>query len=292
MSSVTLCEGCLRDDEKNIADSWCATCNEPVCLACSKFHKKLSPPHKIVGIEKVGQVSFELLNMSKHCYKHQAEKVVLFCCQHDETICDTCITEEHHNCRPIMSIEKASKDVRRGVAIKDLEKRMGDLINVTSKLMGDSKNVTMEGSKVEIRQQIHDIKAEINRHLDSLEKDLLDKMDDLSKMHGGGEIKGNSMKTDVEYLNKCLVDLNVLKESASETHLFQAVKYLDKEVHKRELRITQSQQSGPAFEFKPSKPALEYKKLLSSLGDISVDILTLSPVLQGQTSLDRKKTRT
>lgn len=92
MADSKFCAACLREDEeeKNVV-SWFVDCSEPVCGTCSRFHKKLSPPYKVVKISEINGVTSDLLNLSTYCEKHPKEKLALFCCQHDSVVCTMCV---------------------------------------------------------------------------------------------------------------------------------------------------------------------------------------------------------
>ncbi|CAG2240865.1 unnamed protein product [Mytilus edulis] len=51
MANVDLCQGCLRENEEEVADQWCNDCNEAVCRNCGHdqliCHECLSNNHRI-----------------------------------------------------------------------------------------------------------------------------------------------------------------------------------------------------------------------------------------------------
>lgn len=130
MAEYKICAGCCREGENNSAQSWCSNCSEPVCLKYASFHRKLSFPHRVVPIANVQGLSSEINDLLQSCNTHSYEKLILFCCQHDKVICDTCLSESHQECKSMMSIEKASNGIRDSDTISDLQKRLCNLIEV------------------------------------------------------------------------------------------------------------------------------------------------------------------
>ncbi|XP_071150353.1 transcription intermediary factor 1-alpha-like [Mytilus edulis] len=124
MADSKFCAGCQRSGEEITAVSWCSDCSDFVCKACSRVHEKMSPPHKVVPIKEIQQLSSSLLKLSKNCKNHPGQKIILYCCQHDKVICDSCVPISHQHCKSIISIERAARGVKDGTAIFDLEKRL------------------------------------------------------------------------------------------------------------------------------------------------------------------------
>ncbi|CAC5355812.1 TRIM28 [Mytilus coruscus] len=220
MADKNNCAGCMRDGDTNRAPSWCSDCSEPVCVTCAKFHKKLSPPHKIVPLEHIKRPSSDIFKLSGNCRTHNKEKIILFCCQHDKVVCDTCLSESHQSCKSIISIEKASKGVRDGTVILDLEKRLGNLTkvyeNILSKQVNNQDN--MEKCKEEIKTTISEIK-----NIKECQRNILNDREDI--------------QSTLESVTSWKKDIDLLNPHASDIHLFQAVKYLDAKAHEEELKI-------------------------------------------------------
>ncbi|CAC5426467.1 unnamed protein product [Mytilus coruscus] len=153
MTDRALCARCQRDGDNTSAGFWCTDCGELVCNACTKFHKKLTPPHTIVHIDQVQNLSSTLLELSRKCEYHPDQKIVLFCCQHDRVLCDSCgMTESHQNCKSIVSIEKAAKGVKNGAAVFDMEKRME---NICQRTVTIEKEPMQVSAVLDIDQQGH-----------------------------------------------------------------------------------------------------------------------------------------
>ncbi|CAC5426465.1 unnamed protein product [Mytilus coruscus] len=284
MSDTTVCAGCQRDGENTRARSWCSDCGELVCNACAKFHEKLSPPHTIVPIERVQNLSSTLLELSRKCEYHPGQMIVFFCSQHDCVLCDACMTESHESCKPITSIEKAAKGVKNGVAVFDLESRMENLCQVVKKTFGNQKRYKKQfrKSRNKIRTQISEIKTRVIEQINKIEETLIKDLDKKFTEHEDTFIEGeHSLQSMLESFSSCLADFKSLKPHATEIHLFKAVKYLDAKTCKQEVEARIIHTCFPKLEFQPDIGFTNLMKSFPSFGTVSVteEPMQLSAVL-------------
>ncbi|CAC5426447.1 unnamed protein product [Mytilus coruscus] len=191
MSDRALCAGCQRDGDNTSAGSWCSDCGELVCNACAKFHKQLSPPHTFVPNDQVQNLSSTLLELCIKCEYHPGQKIVFFCSQHDCVLCDSCMSESHKSCKPIISIEKAAKGVKNGAAVFDLESRMENLCQVVQNTLGDQIRYKekFQGNKKEIGTTITEMKTPVIEHIHKLEETIIKDLDQKYTEHEDTFIK-------------------------------------------------------------------------------------------------------
>ncbi|VDI32255.1 Hypothetical predicted protein [Mytilus galloprovincialis] len=261
MADSKFCAGCQRIDGNITAVSWCRDCSELVCKACSRVHKKMSPPHKVIPTHEIQQLSSSLLTLSKNCDNHPDQKIALYCCQHDKVVCVSCVTVSHQNCKSIISIEKAARGVKVGTAISDLERRISNLYQVT-----------------ENRRSQNTLEAEIHKDIDSKYKICTESV----------SRNKNSIQSSADSLSTWKSDLNSLKQHTSEVHLFQVVKFLDAKAYQKELEIREIQTATvPILKYNPPESESKIKKLVQDLGTITIENVQVQmPVLdidqQGQ----------
>ncbi|XP_071150349.1 transcription intermediary factor 1-alpha-like [Mytilus edulis] len=155
MADSKFCAGCQRGSEDITAVAWCSDCIELVCKACSRVHEKMLPPHKVVPMKEIQQLSSSLLQLSKNCNNHPDQEIILYCCQHDKVICDSCVPISHQHCKSIISIEKAARGVKDGTAISDLERRLSNLCEVTENILtqNEATLVDLEQSRNKIKKK-------------------------------------------------------------------------------------------------------------------------------------------
>ncbi|XP_071155301.1 uncharacterized protein [Mytilus edulis] len=296
MADSKFCNGCQRSEKDVNAVAWCSDCSELVCKVCARVHGQMSPPHKVVPMKEIQQLSSSLFQLSKTCENHPDEKIVLYCCQHDKVICDSCVTVSHQNCMPITSIEKAARGVKEGTAISDLERRLDNLSHVTENILSHSK-ATLEDltkSRNSIKKRVSEIKQKFIAHLQKLEADIHKDIDNKYK-HCNETVSRNkdNIQSSADSLSTWKNDLKSLKKHASDIHLFQAVKYLDAKTHQKELEIREIQTAiVPTLTYHP--PESSITQILPDLGMIMVDNVPVTmPALdidqQGQFYVTDKK---
>lgn len=92
------------------------------------------PPHTVLSMATIRQVSSSFFEMPKTCEEHLTEIPALFCGQHDEIICDSCQIKSHQNCKPI-TLKKAANEVKNGIAMSRLEIRINNLHQLSEKML-------------------------------------------------------------------------------------------------------------------------------------------------------------
>ncbi|XP_071148331.1 uncharacterized protein [Mytilus edulis] len=275
MADSKFCAGCQRSDEDITAVSWCSDCSELVCKACSRVHEKMSPPHKVVQMKEIQQLSSSLLKLSKNCTNHPAQKIILYCCQHDQVICDSCVPISHQHCKSIISIEKAARGVKDGTAIFDLERRLSNLYQVTENILSQKEItlVDLEKNRNKIKKRVSEIKQNIIDHLDRLEADIHKDLDSRYKTCTEMVSRNrNSFQSSSDSLSTWKSDLHSLKQHSSEIHLFQLVKFLDAKTYQKELEIRNIQAATvPILKYHPPEFESNISKLVPDLGTITVE---------------------
>lgn len=250
MDAGKFCSGCLRDQEQNDAAAWCLDCQEDVCEACAKAHKRINPPHKVMPLndENVKGPSFN--HMIQFCDVHTDQKYVQICTQHDQIICELCVEEIHANCNAAKPIENFSKESENGAWIKVLQKEMINLDGDLHTLMRIQTDMIpqLKERKKEILKQLSFVRQQIDAQLDKMENELIA---DLSK-------KYNTCKEMIEQSNhstakkrsdlQCWIkNLTKIEESRDEVQIFQAIKVIDRKLKEEKSSMNKSQQISIEF---------------------------------------------
>ncbi|XP_052064426.1 uncharacterized protein LOC127704427 isoform X1 [Mytilus californianus] len=271
MTDKKLCSGCLRDDEKIEAEAWCNECLEEVCKTCAKVHRKLNPPHKVIPLHQVSNLSSSILKISKDCDVHTDQRTVLFCTQHDKVICDLCLSDTHKNCESIISIDRAAKGVKSGTALADLKSRIEHLNEMLPKLLKcqtkDEKEFDRQRDK--FLQQISSTRQQINNHLDQIEKETIEELNKQYKTtkHTMDEAKHKTQKG-LEAVATWINELSSIETISNEVLLFQTIKVMDNKTHIEETNICELNKQHK-IEFDPFDTN-DLPMLLRSMGDISL----------------------
>ncbi|VDI15620.1 Hypothetical predicted protein [Mytilus galloprovincialis] len=275
MADSKFCAGCQRGGEDITDVAWCSDCSELVCKACSRVHEKMSPPHKVVSMKEIQQLSSSLLKLSKNCKNHPDQKIILYCCQHDKVICDSCVPISHQHCKSIISIEKAARGVKDGTAISDLERRLSNLCQVTENILSQNETtlVDLEKNRNKIKKRVSELKQNIIAHLDRLETEIHKDIDyNYKNCTESVSRSKKSIQSSSDLLATWKSDLKSLKQHTSEIHLFQVVKCLDAKTYQKELEIREIQTATvPILKYNPSESESNISKLVPDLGTITVE---------------------
>ncbi|XP_063420356.1 uncharacterized protein LOC134705570 [Mytilus trossulus] len=275
MADRTFCVGCQRGKEDIKAESWCSDCGELVCKTCARVHERMYPPHKIVPMKEIQELSSSLLTLSKNCENHPDQKIVLYCCQHDTVICDSCVPVSHPKCNPIISVEKAAKKVKDSTAILDLERRISNLSQVTENILSRNKTTfeDLKKSRSKITKSVTEMKLKFIAHLDKLESNLHKDID--NKYEQCAEAVSHvitTVQSSYDSLSTWRKDIKSLKQYTSEIHLFQAVKFLDAKTHQQEMEIRDIQTATvPTLTYHPSGLESNIQNELPDLGTIDIE---------------------
>ncbi|CAC5424568.1 unnamed protein product [Mytilus coruscus] len=272
MTDEKLCAGCLRDNEENIAETWCGNCSELVCKFCAKVHRRFDPPHKIVQLNDLSEKNFSLIETSKYCGTHRDQKSLLFCSQHDQSICDLCLSDDHANCKSIISIERASKGAKEGMAADDLEKRLKDIGTVARTSLKEVKtNVeSLIKQKSDILQMVSTFRKEIEKRLDELEQEITE---DIEKQYNTCQQRVMEQKTVMEKQEKEIMDRNAditsLKLCTNDIQFFQTIKTLDVSTHKYETEMT-TKIKTITLEYEPNEEIPKLIEALKTFGNVRI----------------------
>ncbi|XP_063406891.1 uncharacterized protein LOC134690774 [Mytilus trossulus] len=272
MPNEKLCAGCLRDNEENIAETWCSNCSELVCKFCAKVHRRFDPPHEIVQINNLSENNFSLIETSKYCGTHSEQKSVLFCSQHDQSICDLCLFDDHSNCKSIIPIERAAKGSKEGTAADDLEKRLKEIGTVARTSLKEVKtNVdSLVKQKSDILQMVSSVRKEIENRLDKLEQDITK---EIEKQYNTCQQRVMEQKLVMERQEQELMDrnadINSLKLCTNDIQFFQTIKTLDVSTHQYETEMT-TRITRISLEYESNEEISKLIAALKSFGNVRI----------------------
>lgn len=277
-SNIQWCEPCGREGENQQAHSWCSDCSEPLCGECLKFHRKgkTTANHKTIPILQAEKLGSSVLNIPDICHIHDDQKLSLFCVQHDTICCAFCLRESHNTCKDVKSIEKASKGVKMGTAIDDVQHRISECSFMISKILDEYKNnlSSLSDQKDEYKGKITNFRKELNLFLDTLEQEIDTKFDAFD-MECTSEIekKIKDLTTIKKKSESRQTDIETLKEHASETKLFAAIKTIDLLQCEEEQFLSKFQEGLVAYKLRfPLVNFIEkIKPILATLSEIQIE---------------------
>lgn len=268
---------CACCDDKVEAGHWCSDCTEALCEDCAAIHCKttLTKRHMVVQLGRVERISSSVLKISDTCKIHDRQKLTFFCNIHDQLLCATCIPENHKDCDKVLTIDKASHGVKYGSTLSDLENKIKELKEIITEILRskDLNTKSLNEQHEFISNEIERMRSKLNAHLNRIENEL---KNILQTKYSESIAKVQHGRGDLVHVNKMLEtwenDLETLKESATDVHVFTAVKNLEPKYNFEENKIKDIQWDNIKLdlEFTPSETAADIRGLISDMGKVFV----------------------
>ncbi|XP_053373516.1 E3 ubiquitin-protein ligase Midline-1-like [Mercenaria mercenaria] len=179
-----LCSVCKRKHINKEADKYCVDCSDYYCSICVKFHEDIPAlsGHKILDKGQFQHGTSKELPMvpTERCDKHNHKPVDMYCQNHDDVGCSTCMAVEHRLCKDIFYIPEyiqntnipAPKDV-----LKALEATEDKVTRHLRKFQREKERIS--NNRTEIFEKIEKIAEEIKQRVDKLKQDTMKKSADM-----------------------------------------------------------------------------------------------------------------
>ncbi|KAH3779130.1 hypothetical protein DPMN_180609 [Dreissena polymorpha] len=94
-SSAYLCSTCKN--KNTCAEAYCKNCNSCFCGKCVKLHNQLFQDHATYGPKEKEKwpVAMATQEFLENCEVHKGKKLKLFCEDHTQLCCNTCVLLNH-----------------------------------------------------------------------------------------------------------------------------------------------------------------------------------------------------
>ncbi|XP_060586134.1 uncharacterized protein LOC132741886 [Ruditapes philippinarum] len=226
---------CVQCEKKNIkkeADIYCVECQEYYCSPCTDLHKMfpLMSTHQFIDKSSFNTVILQKA-LPEKCEAHKTELLDMYCADHDDVACVTCIAIKHRKCQHIHSIPG---DVDYLCKEIDADKTISELIRIKTKieeaerakkLLIKELNVQKEKATESIRQ----FRKEIEEILDTFEKSTLKTLEE--KYKNSKEKLGNEIKNLHRHIDELKLSSQKLTKSVgNKAQEFVAVKTSRKQI--------------------------------------------------------------
>ncbi|PVD22053.1 hypothetical protein C0Q70_17856 [Pomacea canaliculata] len=160
LSKDHLC--CVCEDVR--ADFICMQCQDMLCSACTKVHKKMSATRSH-DVESLSTVTPERLAASRHalCADHGDKQVDSFCLYHRLAVCKSCKVQKHSRCLKVSDF-----DFEIHSAENSLTHLTKILVEAEQKLEQVIGQVTSRLQEVDVSEQ--EDMAQVDKTCDRLQK--------------------------------------------------------------------------------------------------------------------------
>ncbi|XP_062585210.1 E3 ubiquitin-protein ligase TRIM45-like [Saccostrea cucullata] len=213
-----LCSACQRGNEEEEATSICLTCEDALCVICTKCHRqnRASSTHKIILINErniVVPLTTALLK-NENCEDHPDRKVELYCNDHSKSCCTLCASTQHRKCDSIVDIRKAVETIRKSDNIQSLQEGLSkyevELLRV--KKTQEDNIIEIDNISDLITEETKKLKREVIEQLDKLESEHQNELSRVTKESREILNKNiDSLSDRIQFTSHCLKSLREVK---------------------------------------------------------------------------------
>ncbi|XP_060605723.1 uncharacterized protein LOC132758184 [Ruditapes philippinarum] len=183
-----LCSMCRNEGKNTEGEKYCVDCHDYFCVSCVKVHSKVSvlAGHKVLDKSQVKSGTSKSLPRApaERCDRHSHKHIDMYCQNHDNVGCSTCMAVDHRLCKDTFYIPEFIQNNTFQVESRDIQTKLKGIAKTLEKQADRFKQDKQRllKMKAEILADIRKFRQEINDHLDKLEKSSIDEIE--SKVKG------------------------------------------------------------------------------------------------------------
>ncbi|XP_060565227.1 uncharacterized protein LOC132724392 isoform X1 [Ruditapes philippinarum] len=231
---------CCLCEKKHIvkeADTYCVECQDYFCSPCTDLHKMFP---SAMGVHQfIDKSSFNTVSLQKslpsfpveRCEVHKTKLLDMYCADHDDIACATCIAVKHRTCQHIHSVPDEIDDLCKEI---NADKTNIELIHIKTKLECAERAKKLlvkelDAQKDKAVESIRQFRKEMEGILDTLEKATLKSLEE--KYKNGKEKLENEIKNLQRHIDELeLSSQKLAKSVGNKAQEFVAVKTSRKQV--------------------------------------------------------------
>ncbi|XP_045156496.2 uncharacterized protein LOC123522989 [Mercenaria mercenaria] len=180
----TKCSVCAGKNITREAEKYCVECQEYYCIPCTDTHKAFPATRAHKLLDKADSSTHGLRSSlpsfpTERCPIHKAKLLVMFCKNHDEVVCATCVAINHRTCQDILFIpDEVDNLYKQPVSDKTkkqllaAKKDVGDIKKAKQQLLSDLKK-----QKRRATDSITKCRKEMEAELKRLETESIKEVD-------------------------------------------------------------------------------------------------------------------
>ncbi|XP_060574257.1 uncharacterized protein LOC132731974 [Ruditapes philippinarum] len=186
---------CVKKNITKEADIYCVECQDYYCTPCTDFHKMFPAMsmHQFIDKSSFNTVSLHTSLPSfpvEKCEVHKSKLLDMYCADHDDVACATCIAIKHRTCQHIHSIPDEVDDLCKEI---DADKTNIELIRIKTKIEEAERAKKflikeLNAQKEKATESIRQFRKELEVILDTLEKTTLKTLEEKYK-NGKGKLE-------------------------------------------------------------------------------------------------------
>ncbi|XP_045194602.2 uncharacterized protein LOC123550238 [Mercenaria mercenaria] len=183
-----LCTVCKRKGKYTEAEKYCVECGDYYCITCVKVHDDvpLLTGHKILSKSQFQSVSTRKQPPvpTERCDKHNHKHVDMYCKNHEDVGCSTCMATEHRLCQEIFYIPNFIQNNARTVNLNNIQQKLETSAKILDEYLEDLQQERQQllESKADSIEEIRKFRQEINARLDEMEQNSIADLEDRFKV--------------------------------------------------------------------------------------------------------------
>ncbi|XP_060557645.1 uncharacterized protein LOC132718052 [Ruditapes philippinarum] len=178
-----LCSMCRNEGRNTEGEKYCVDCKDYFCVSCVKVHSKvpLCAGHKVLDKSQVKSGTSKALPRApaERCDRHSHKHIDMYCQNHDNVGCSTCMAVDHRLCKETFYIPEFIQNNTYQVESRDIQTKLKETAKTLEKQADRFKQDKQKllKRKAEILADIRKFRQELNDQLDKLEKSSIDEIE-------------------------------------------------------------------------------------------------------------------
>ncbi|XP_060579162.1 uncharacterized protein LOC132736100 isoform X2 [Ruditapes philippinarum] len=267
-----LCSMCKNRGKKTEGEKFCVDCHD-FCTNCVQVHSQvpLCAGHKVLDKSQVMSGTSKGLARApaERCDRHSHKHIDMYCQNHDNVGCSTCMAIDHRSCKDIFYIPEFIQNKSYQVASRKIQTKLKALAKTLAgqayKFQQDKQNLLKR--KAELLDYIRKFRQEINDQLDKLQKSSVDEIENKFKLLED-KIEEGLKQLQAHKANVTSAHDKLVSPNQNQAELFVLVKIgedaenvANKFIEDTKMKITVSD-----IEFQPDRKLLQQLKQNQTIG--------------------------
>ncbi|XP_060566011.1 uncharacterized protein LOC132725043 isoform X1 [Ruditapes philippinarum] len=178
-----LCSMCKNQGKNAEGVKYCVDCKDYFCVNCVKVHSQVPVlvGHKVLDKSQVKSGTSKGLPRAptERCDRHSHKHIDMYCQNHDNVGCSTCMAVDHRLCKDTFYIPEFIQNNTYQVISRGLQTKLNEIAKTLAKqadIFKQDKQRLLK-RKAELLADIRKFRQEINDKLDKLEKSSIEEME-------------------------------------------------------------------------------------------------------------------
>ncbi|XP_060597164.1 uncharacterized protein LOC132751072 [Ruditapes philippinarum] len=209
------CSPCLDDKRNREATKYCVECQGYYCQTCADMFHKMPGLKSHTFLDQTNYKSSSGIGglpaiPTQRCSVHKTKIVDMYCGNHDEVGCTTCMALDHRSCSGVKSIPDIVDKAHSTQDIKTLNKKLKDLKQLKEKFIvaKRAQREELKKSKFNALREIKNYRQELDAILDNIEENSIAEIEKIFQEVDSELLQDNTITEDeIARLEQSLNDL-------------------------------------------------------------------------------------